>query len=181
MNEYYLPIVQTLIILTVYGLIRSLSGKVIDKTLNRRLLQESRGIILKKFVNAAAAFICILLFVLIWGINREDLFVFIGSVLTVLGIAFFAQWSILSNITSSVIIFFNHPVKFNDTVSILEGKDYIIEGRVVNIGLFFVTLETPDGEEITIPNNIFIQKSIKNTTHSPPRPTPVVEREVPSP
>ena len=49
---------------------------------------------------------------------------FLGSVLTVVGVAFFAQWSLLSNITSSIIIFFNHPVKLNDSIVILEGKDY---------------------------------------------------------
>jgi small-conductance mechanosensitive channel len=33
--------------------------------------------------------------------------------------------------------------------------------RIIDIGLFFITLETPNGEELTLPNNLFIQKSIK--------------------
>jgi small-conductance mechanosensitive channel len=79
-------------------------------------------------------------------------------------VAFFAQWSILSNITSSIIIFFNHPVKLEDVICIMEAKEYEIEGRVSNIGLFFVTLKTQEGEEITLPNNIFVQKLIKKKT-----------------
>jgi small-conductance mechanosensitive channel len=68
--------------------------------------------------------------------------------------------------TSSIIIFFSHSVKLNDSIMILEGKDYIIEGKVTNIGLFFVTLETNNKEEITLPNNIFIQKSIRKKNPS---------------
>jgi small-conductance mechanosensitive channel len=102
---------------------------------------------------------------LIWGVNQSDLAVFVGSVLTVVGVAFFAQWSLLSNITSSIIIFFNHPVKLNDSIIILEGKDYGIEGKIIDIGLFFVKLETKESGEITLPNNVFILKSIKNITN----------------
>ena len=112
-------------------------------------------------VHIIALSICIIVVFLIWGVNQADLFVFVGSVLTVVGVAFFAQWSILSNITSSLIIFFKHPVRLGDSIALLEGKDYVIEGKVTNIGLFFVTLLTPDDEEITLPNNIFIQKSIR--------------------
>ena len=42
----------------------------------------------------------------------------------------------------------------------MEGKEYEIEGKIVNIGLFFVTLKTKEGKQITLPNNIFIQKMI---------------------
>ncbi|MEX2588603.1 MAG: mechanosensitive ion channel domain-containing protein, partial [Chitinophagales bacterium] len=81
-------------------------------------------------------------------------------VLTIIGIALFAQWSHLSNITSGVIIFFNHPLKLDDTVSIID-KDYEVEGRISDIGLFFVKLKTKQGEEVLMPNNIFLQKMIK--------------------
>jgi small-conductance mechanosensitive channel len=97
----------------------------------------------------------------IWGVKQADLAVYIGSILTVVGVAFFAQWSILSNITSSIIIFFNHSVKLDDLIIIMEAKDYEIEGKVSNVGLFFVTMKTEGGQEITIPNNIFIQKMIR--------------------
>jgi small-conductance mechanosensitive channel len=111
--------------------------------------------------------ICLATISLVWGVNQEDLAVLIGSVLTVIGIAFFAQWSLLSNVTSSVIIFFNHPLKLNDSIIIMEGKDYVIEGTVTSIGLFFVTLATPDGGELSLPNNVFIQKTIKKMSELP--------------
>lgn len=161
MNWYYIKIAETLVVLLTYIFLRIISKRIIDKTIVKRFLQESRGITIKKFIDVASVVLVLFTTLLIWGVNQDDLALFVGSVLTVIGIAFFAQWSILSNITSSIIIFFNHPVKFNDTIMILENKDYVIEGKVVNLGMFFITLETEDLEKITLPNNLFIQKSIK--------------------
>jgi len=126
-----------------------------------RLIQKSRGKIIKKGVNTILLLLLVALVLVIWGVKESDISVYIGSILTVVGVAFFAQWSILSNITSSIIIFFNHAVRLEDTIIIMEGKDYQIEGRVSDIDLFFVTLKTEDGEEIILPNNIFIQKTIR--------------------
>jgi small-conductance mechanosensitive channel len=80
--------------------------------------------------------------------------------LTVLGVALFAQWSILSNITATIIVFFSFPAKIGDTIAILE-KDSLVEGRISDIGIFFVLLKTKDGEVVSIPSNLFIQKVIK--------------------
>jgi small-conductance mechanosensitive channel len=124
-------------------------------------MHKSRGELTKRVVNITFLSICFTIILLIWGVNQSELAVFVGSALTILGVALFAQWSILSNITSSIIIFFNHPIKLNDSVALLEGKDYVLEGKVVNIGLFFITLTTDNAEEITLPNNMFIQKTIK--------------------
>lgn len=165
MKILYIKIIETLVIIIIYLIIKKIAFKVINKTLSEKLIQESRGVIIRNIVYLILTVICALIISLIWGVNQSDLAVFIGSVLTVVGVAFFAQWSLLSNITSSIIIFFNHPVKLNDSIVILEGKDYGIEGKVVNIGLFFVTLETENSGEITMPNNVFILKSIKNVTH----------------
>ncbi len=163
MKPYYINIIESIVIVTIYIVLRVAFFKIINRTLTQRLIQQSRGILIKKIINVILLSICIIFVFLIWGVNQSDLAVFVGSVLTVVGVAFFAQWSILSNITSSLIIFFKHPVKLNDSISLLEGKDYVIEGKVINIGLFFITLQTIEGEEITVPNNIFIQKSIRKS------------------
>ena len=165
MKILYIKIIESVIIIVIYLIIKRISFKVINKTLSEKLIQESRGVIIRNVINLILTIVILIFISLIWGVNQSDLAVFIGSILTVVGVAFFAQWSLLSNITSSIIIFFNHPVKLNDSIIILEGKDYGIEGKVSNIGLFFVTLETKESGEITLPNNIFILKSIKNVTN----------------
>ncbi|TCK69036.1 mechanosensitive ion channel-like protein [Winogradskyella wandonensis] len=166
MELYYVKIIETLVVITLYILLRRVVFNIVSKTLLRKLIHKSRGIVIRKVLNLLLATICGIFILVIWGVKQSDLLVFLGSILAVVGVAFFAQWSLLSNITSSIIIFFNHPVKLNDSIIILEGKDYVLEGVVVNIGLFFVTLRTTDLSEITLPNNIFIQKSIKNITQN---------------
>jgi small-conductance mechanosensitive channel len=95
----------------------------------------------------------------IWGLKQSEIAVFVGTLLTALGIAFFAQWSLLSNITSSLLLFFNHPVKIGDTIKVLD-KDCPFEGEVIDLTYFFVHLKTASGEIITIPNSHIFQKSI---------------------
>lgn len=161
MEINYLKIIETFVILVMYLLLRGMSNKLIAKNLSKKLIQESRGIIIRKAIKLILITLCVALLLIIWGVNQSDLAAYVGSILTVVGVAFFAQWSILSNITSSVIIFFSHPVRIDDVVIIMEGKDYEVEGKVMDIGLFFVTLKTAEDQEITLPNNIFIQKMVK--------------------
>ena len=94
----------------------------------------------------------------VWGFKQNEIALFASTILTALGIAFFAQWSLLANITSSILIFFNHPVKLGDYVKVLH-KDYHYEGEVTEMDYFFVHIKTIDNEIITIPNSHFFEKS----------------------
>ena len=94
----------------------------------------------------------------VWGFKQNQIALFASTILTALGIAFFAQWSLLSNITSSILIFFNHPVKLGNYVKVLH-KDYNYEGEVTEMNYFFVHIKTSDNETITIPNSHFFERS----------------------
>ncbi len=112
-----------------------------------------------KIMNVIFLLLAIIFIVTIWGVDKKELFLFFTSIITVLGIAFFAQWSILSNITSGIIIFFSHPIKLGDQIRIVD-KDFFIEGKLVNITFFFIHLENDEKEKITIPNSLALQKTI---------------------
>lgn len=117
----------------------------------------------KVILNLIYFSIYILTFILlgiIWGVNMNQLTLFVSSVLAVLGVGFFAQWSILSNLTSSVILFFNHPVRIGDRIRILD-KDFDLTGEVTDISGFFFFMTTDKGEHITLPNNLVMQKGIE--------------------
>lgn len=156
-------LIETISIVLVYFLLRLIAAKVILKTVERSLMQKRRAKLIKKAFSIILAIIVITALFLIWGVNQSDVIIFLGSFLAILGVAFFAQWSILSNITSGIILFFNHSVKLDDTIIIMD-KDYNIEGRVSDISLFFVVLKTKEGQQITLPSNVFLQKMI---VHSP--------------
>jgi len=161
MEINYIKILETVAIVLAYFIIRFILFKIVDKTLKDRLFQDSRGRLMKKIIRIVLALICMAFIFLVWGVQQSDLALFVGSVLTIAGVAFFAQWSLLSNLTSSIILFFNHPVKLNDKIIIMEGKDYVLEGTIKDIGLFFVIVQSLEGEDLILPNNIFITKTIK--------------------
>ncbi len=79
--------------------------------------------------------------------------------MAITGVALFAAWSNLSNLTSSVIIFFTLPFKIDDSVKILDG-DNTVEGKIIDMTLFHVLLEDKDQKLISYPNNIFVQKVV---------------------
>ncbi len=153
-------ILETGISILLFFLARIAMNRIIERTVNKKLLHKTRGKIIKKILQIILIAIVLIFIMIVWGVDQSELFMFMASVLTVLGIALFAQWSHLSNMTSGIIIFFSHSVKLDDTISIID-KDYEVEGRISDIGLFFVKLKTKQGEEVSLPNNVFLQKMIK--------------------
>jgi small-conductance mechanosensitive channel len=160
MNLTEIKILETAIAIVLFLLLRFFAIQFIDRTVRKSLLQKTRGKIIKKIFQIILVAVTLPFILTVWGVQQSELFVFMASVLTVIGIALFAQWSLLSNITSGIIIFFNHSVKLDDTIAIID-KDYEVEGRISDIGLFFIKLKTKQGEEVTLPNNVFLQKMIK--------------------
>lgn len=153
-------IIESVGAVVLYFILRLVANKLVERTVTTNLMQKTRGKIIKKAVNLILILITVTFVLIVWGVNQSELAFFIGSVLTVIGIALFAQWSILSNITAGIILFFNHSVKLDDTISVID-KDFQIVGRVSDISLFFVIIKTKEGEKVSIPNNVFIQKMIK--------------------
>lgn len=92
-----------------------------------------------------------------WEISLSGLSFYFASIFTVVGVGLFANWSILSNITASVILFFFFPYKIGSTIKIQDG-DNSIEGVILDITMFYIEIETGDGKVVSYPNNLAIQK-----------------------
>ncbi|SDU23905.1 Mechanosensitive ion channel [Polaribacter sp. Hel1_33_78] len=122
--------------------------------------QKARILVTNKIITILIYISLIVIISFIWGVDEKQLLIYISSFLTILGIAFFAQWSLLSNITAGIILYINYPVKIGDTITVLE-KDNNITGEIRDIGAFFITLKTQENELITMPNSIILQKNIK--------------------
>ena len=76
-----------------------------------------------------------------------------------IGSALFAIWSSLSNVTSGVIMFFSFPYKVGDKIKI-HDKDYPIEAIIVDIRAFQLILREDNGDLVTYPNNLILQKAV---------------------
>lgn len=111
----------------------------------------------------------LVLLMFIWSVDFKGISVLASSIFAVIGIALFAQWSILSNVTSSVIIFFTFPARVGDTIKIIDAE-WTVEGSIVEISLFRVELKDSEGDTVFYPNNLLIQKPVKKIRTAPTEP-----------
>jgi small-conductance mechanosensitive channel len=159
MSTSEIQVVETTVLITIYIIVFFVTKTVINNTLKNVQLQRARRKIIIKAIHLFTTIAALILLAAIWGLKQNEIAVFASSVLTVIGIAFVAQWSLLSNITSSIILFFNHPLKIGDQIKILD-RDYPFEGEISDLTYFYIHLITTEGELITIPNSLILQKAV---------------------
>lgn len=168
MTLYRIQIIETLIVIVVYALVYYFIKTIVNNSLKHTHLQRGRRKMIIKVLNLLSFITSTIILSAIWGLNQSEIAVFVGTVITALGIAFFAQWSLLSNITSSLLLFFNHPLKIGDQLKVLD-KDYPFEGEITDLTYFFIHLKTKEGEIITVPNSLVLQKSISIIENQAPK------------
>jgi len=127
-------------------------GLVLQKS-ETRMLQMKRVIFI--LLNITFAFVL----AIIWGVDPKNLLVGLSSIFAIIGVAMFAQWSILSNVTAGIIMFFTAPFRIGDKIKIID-KDIPITATLENIHTFYTHIRTDDDELIVLPNNLFLQKIV---------------------
>ncbi|TDE30648.1 MULTISPECIES: mechanosensitive ion channel domain-containing protein [Flavobacterium] len=158
-QEYTRELIATGILGILLILFRIISTKLVRRYAKSNQTLEHRTNLVIKYLHLFINILVIIALIIIWGVQTKDIFIGLTSVTTVVGVAMFAQWSILSNITSGVILFFSFPFKIGDVIKI-HDKDFPIEAEIEDIGAFHVYLKTIDGEKIIYPNNLLLQKGI---------------------
>ena len=112
------------------------------------------------------------------GVSATVLWTGFTGFVAVAAVAFFAAWSVLSNLFCALLIFTVRPFRLNDVVELIDSGDKPgIKGRVIDINLVYTTLEdvTPQaqGALLQIPNSLFFQKSLRRWRGHEGAPTPV--------
>lgn len=100
-------------------------------------------------------FLFVLLIVL--GVDLAMIPAYLGSFLAVVGVACFASWSILSNITSGLIIFAAKDLETGDQVRIHDEKEPIV-GTIEEFRLWSMVVKLQDGALAYVPNNVVLQR-----------------------
>ena len=159
METLFIKIIETVIVIVVLIVTHIFTRRSINNILKKIHFTLQRRKLTLRMINMLLTITAIVFISAIWGVKQTDIVVFISSIMAILGIAFVAQWSLLSNITAGLILFFNHPLKIGDHIKILE-KDFIIEGIVNDITFFFIHIKTENNEKITISNTVILQKTI---------------------
>jgi small-conductance mechanosensitive channel len=118
-----------------------------------------RTLYLKKMVKYGMLALVAVTVGLIWGVDLASLWIVVSSLFGIIGIALFAQWSLLSNVTSSFVLYFSASFKIDDTVTIKDG-DNSVSGRVVDMTLFYIRIRNAEGDTVSVPNNLMLQKAV---------------------
>jgi small-conductance mechanosensitive channel len=151
--------IATGIVLLLVIFSRVLIAKIVRRFARVSEILEHRANLVIKYFNILIGIIAIIALFVIWGVKPQNVIVVISSLFAVVGVAMFAQWSILSNVTSGIILFFSAPFKIGDTIKI-HDKEFPIEAEVDDIRGFHTYLKTKEGELITYPNSLLLQKGI---------------------
>jgi len=173
-TEYSIQLIQSSALIIVLLIIRWGLKRTIRNFANKIERLEHRTGLIMKHVDFAVLFIMILGLITIWGVDFKNLGLVMSSIFAVMGIAFFAQWSILSNVTSGVIMFFTFPYKIGDYIKI-HDKEIPCEGYIEDIKTFHIILHATDDEIITYPNSMMLQKGVsivKPKVIPEPQPSP---------
>lgn len=99
-----------------------------------------------------------------FGVSGTVLWTAFTGFAAVAAVAFFAAWSVLSNIFCTLLIFISRPFRLHDHVELLESGDKPgLKGQVVDINLIYTTLQEDagGGPVLQVPNSLFFQRIVR--------------------
>ena len=152
-------ILKTLVLLIIFIIIRSILKVSIKKIGQKSGINDARIGLISRYSTFTLILIFLLFLSYLFGATLENLTLLFSSVFAVIGIGLFAIWSILSNITSGIIMFFSFPYKVGDKIKI-HDKDSPLEGIIEDIRAFQLHLRLDNGDLVTYPNNLILQKAV---------------------
>ena len=161
-------LVLTSCLLLLVFIISKSSDFFIQKIGTKKKILPKRIYYVSKLLHFIIVFFALMALAIIWNMQLGGIMVFASSIFAVIGMALFAQWSILSNLTSSIIIFFTFPARVGDKIKVIDG-DNTLSGEITEISLFQIEIVDDEGNTILYPNNLFIQKPIMKIKEKDPK------------
>lgn len=110
------------------------------------------------------------------GVSATVLWTAFTGFAAVGAVAFFAAWSVLSNLFCALLIFTVGPFRLGDYIEVLDTAEKPgAKGRVVDINLLYTTLEDFHGTAevpilLQIPNALIFQRVVRRWKVAPPLP-----------
>lgn len=180
--EIIVPAVQIAFILLAAWLLQHLLGRLLTRAgrhyqIPLELQMPIRG--LMRWTIFAATLLLVLERL---GVSATVLWTGFTGFATVGAVAFFAAWSVLSNLFCAFLIFTVGPFRLGDTIELLDTAEKPgAKGRVVDINLLYTTLEDATaghgGALLQIPNTLVFQRVLRRWE---PGTAPACSTEAPS-
>lgn len=175
--EVIIPGTQILLILFVAWLLQRVLRRIVRRAsahyqVPDELVVPMNGLIRWLIIASAA-----LLVLERMGVSATVLWTAFTGFATVGAVAFFAAWSVLSNLFCALLIFTVRPFKIGDYIEVLDTAEKPgAKGRVVDINLLYTTLEDHGAAAdqvaswLQIPNALVFQRVVRRFQGVPPPP-----------
>lgn len=165
--EVLVPGIQIFLIIVAAWLINRLCKRIISRVgqhyaLPRELLLPLRGICRWVIISAA-----VLLILERLGMSATVLWTAFTGFATVGAVAFFAAWSVLSNLFCAVLIVTVGPFRLGDHIELLDSADKPgAKGKVIDLNMLYTTLQDDSAPEgvpnvVQIPNSLIFQRVLR--------------------
>lgn len=158
---------QIVVIVLVAMLLRSLLHRFITRLAAEKNLPLDFTVGSKRLVTLLLSGAALLWILDRLGVSAGVIWAGFTGFVTVGAIAFFAAWSVLSNIFCAVLIYTTRPFGLRDHIELIEAGDKPgLGGEVMDINLIYTTLreDAAPGREsvyLKVPNSLFFQRAMR--------------------
>ena len=178
-----LPILQIALVVVVAWGLRTVARRLIHRLSDRWELPPEVRLGGRRLSTFLIYFAALLIILERLGVSGTVLWTAFTGFAAVAAVAFFAAWSVLSNIFCAVLLLITRPFRLYDHIELLDGSDGRgLGGQVVDMNLISVTLRETheDGHEshLRVPNSLFFQRITRRWREAPP-PRPLPDPDAP--
>ncbi|MFT3763778.1 MAG: mechanosensitive ion channel family protein [Pseudoxanthomonas sp.] len=173
--EVIVPLVEVALILLAAWALRWLLRRLIARLARRHDLPTEVVVGARRVGGFIIFFGALLLALERFGVSGSVLWTAFTGFAAVAAVAFFAAWSVLTNVFCAFLIMITRPFRLRDHIELLEnGEKPGLRGQVVDVNLIYVTLREshPQGgeSELRVPNSLFFQRATRRWQVPPPPP-----------
>lgn len=149
----------TIVIIICYLVFRSIVFPKIEEYIERDKLKNETLTNAIFSLNLFSGLISLALILFTWGFDFKELLAVSTGLIAITGVAVFANWSILSNVTAFFILLAHQSYKRGNFIRVIDNDNFI-EGYISEINLFNTRLLGENREVIIYPNNFLIARPI---------------------
>ena len=155
MGENVVQLSITVVIVAIYIALDRFSTPKLEQSADQGRFKEGASIKTIRIARLFSGLVGLLVLVLVWGIEFHSIFIFASTTVTLIGVAFFAGWSLLSNVTAHFIILLHPSFRRGNFIRVMDADNYA-EGYISELTIFSTKLVTENREVIVYPNNLLL-------------------------
>jgi small-conductance mechanosensitive channel len=165
------PALEVIAVLIVAMLTRAILRGLLRRVGARYHVPAEMMIGLRRVGSFVISVAVLLAMLRIFGVSGTVLWTAFTGFAAVGAVAFFAAWSVLSNIFCTFLILTTRPFRLHDHIELLEnGEKPGLKGKVIDINVIYTTLqetdETHGNSVLQIPNSLFFQRTTRRWRES---------------